>query len=416
MRIVVTGQADVRMLADLLEPTEPSPIGMGGIPPVHEVRTLLARGHTVTLVTLDPALTEEVVLRGPALSVHVGPCRPRRAIRTLHRAERHYLSRTIRALRPDVVHAHWTYEYALAALDSGLPTVVTVHDAPLKIVRWNLPRHGTGSPVRRLARTVHWILKASMAWRVARRSPFNIAVSPHTRDHFERVMRCRGEIDTVPNLMLSDPSPPDLPEPTEWDPAERPFRCVSVLGTWGDLKNGKTLLRAFALTRDSGLDARLLLVGVDFGPEGEAARWAHDRGLTEGVEFVGPIGNAAVLDLLASADLLVHPSREEACGMVITEAQLTSTAVIGGATSGGVPWTLGYGAAGELVDIESADELADAVGALARDDGRRRELARAGQYLALRRHDPEVLATRIESLLQRSIDQSTDTPRRRAAQ
>lgn len=409
----MTGQTDLRLLADLLDTSDDMPVGMGGVPTAHEVRAFVARGHEVTLVTLDPTISEEVVLRGPSLTVHVGPCRPRHAVRTLHRAERRYLSTTIRVLRPDVVHAHWTYEYALGALDSGAPVVVTIHDAPLRVVRWNLPRHGSGGAVRRLARTAHWILKASMAWRVARRSTVTIAVSPHTRDHFERIMRCRGEIETIPNLMGADRWPTvDQSEPRTWNPAERPFRCAAVPGTWGELKNSTTLLRAFALTRTSGLDARLLLVGIDFGPGGEAEQWAHRHGLAEDVEFLGPLSNAAVLDLLAESDLLVHPSREEACGMVITEAQLCSTAVIGGSNSGGVPWTLGYGVAGVLVDIESAETLADAILELARNHDRRAELARAGHFLALRRHEPEALTDRIESVLLRAMDRSGAPPPR----
>ena len=409
----MTGQTDLRLLADLLDTGGDMPIGMGGVPTAHEVRALVARGHEVSLVTLDPTISEEIVLRGPGLTVHVGPCRPRHAVRTLHRAERRYLASTIRALRPDVVHAHWTYEYALAALDVGAPVVVTIHDAPLRVVRWNLPRHGAGGARRRLARTAHWILKASMAWRVARRSTVNIAVSPHTRDHFERVMRCRGEIETIPNLMGISPWPTsEQSEPLGWDPEARPFRCAAVLGTWGELKNATTLLRAFALTRTSGVDARLLLVGIDFGPGGEADRWAHRHGLAEDVEFLGPLTNTAVLELLSTSDLLVHPSREEACGMVITEAQLCSTAVIGGSTSGGVPWTLGYGIAGVLVDIESAESLADAILELARDHDRRAELARAGHFLALRRHEPDVVTDRLESVLQRAIDRSGAAPQR----
>jgi len=414
MKIVVTGQTDLRLLADLLDAPTDSPVGMGGVPPVHEIRKLVERGHEVVLVTLDPTIDEEVVLRGPGLTVHVGPCRPRRAIRTMYRAERRYLSTTIRSIDPDVVHAHWTYEYALAALDAGPPVVVTIHDAPLRIVRWNLPRHGSGSRLRRVAQTAHWVLKASMAWRVARRSRFNIAVSPHTRDHFERALRCRGEVETIPNLM--DPaawSHPDGSEPTAWDPATRPFRCVAVLGTWGELKNGKVLLEAFARLRASGLDARLQLVGSDFGPDGEAARWAEQHGLSTDVEFVGPLTNVAVTRLLGSADLLVHPSREEACGMVITEAQLASTAVIGGSNSGGVAWTLGFGVAGVLVDIASPERLADAMNGLAREHGRRDELARAGHFLAVRRHEPDAVVDRIEAALRRSMAGSGRAVRRR---
>ena len=416
MRIVVTGQVDIGQLAPYLDAGQDIPRGMGGIPPVHEIRMLLERGHEVEVVTLDPTITEQVVLHGDHLTVHVGPCRAERGVRDLFRQERRYLVSTIRALDPEVVHAHWTYEYALAALDSGCPVVVTIHDAPLRIVRWNLPQHGEGRLTRRLARTVHWALRASMAWRVARRSRFNIAVSPHTRDHFERVLRCRGEIDVIPNLIN-----PDLwtalgsSGPTVWDPGTRPFLCVAVLGTWGNLKNCKTLLEAFALVRGSGTDARLQLVGGDYGPRGEAARWARRHHLAAGVDFVGALSNLEVAERLGAADVLVHPSREEACGMVIAEAQLASTAVIGGTASGGVPWTLEYGVAGALVDIGSAEQLAGAIVSVADDAAYRTELAEAGHSLAMRRYEPSDVIARIEAVLQRCIDASPPSPARRTA-
>lgn len=401
MRILVTGQTDLTLLADLLD--EPGPRGMGGIPTAHEVRLLVERGHEVTVVTLDPTITDEVVLRGDRLTVHVGPCRAQHGIRDLYRTERAYLVQTIMTVRPDVVHAHWTYEYALAALDTGLPVTVTIHDAPLRIVRWNLPWHGTGSVKRRLARTTHWVLRASMAWRVARRSKFNIAVSPHARDHFRKVLRARGETVVIPNLLGSElwteSDRLDVRDPMQ---KVRPFRCVAVLGTWGGLKNATTLLRSFALVRATRTDVRLSLIGVDFGIGGIAERWARRHGLTDGIDFIGPITNAEVAKVLRSADLLVHPSREEACGMVITEAQMALTAVLGGFDSGGVSWALGYGTAGELVDVGSAEQLAAEMTALLDDAGRRAELARAGRALAERRHAPTRVMQATEDMLRRA--------------
>lgn len=406
MRILVTGQTDLTLLADLLD--EPGPRGMGGIPTAHEVRLLVERGHEVTVVTLDPTITDEVVLRGDRLTVHVGPCRAQHGIRDLYRTERAYLVQTIMTVRPDVVHAHWTYEYALAALDTGLPVTVTIHDAPLRIVRWNLPWHGTGSVKRRLARTTHWVLRASMAWRVARRSKFNIAVSPHARDHFRKVLRARGETVVIPNLLgrelWTESDRLDVRDPMQ---EVRPFRCVAVPGTWGALKNAITLLRSFALVRATRTDVRLSLIGVDFGIGGIAERWARRHGLTDGIDFIGPITNAEVAKVLRSADLLVHPSREEACGMVITEAQMARTAVIGGSSSGGVPWALGNGTAGVMVDIESAERLAEAMASLANDAARRSDLALAGRALAERRHGPTRVIEAIESTLENSRNRGT---------
>jgi hypothetical protein len=92
---------------------------------------LLRQGHQVLGITVDYRLGGQapVVARGPGFELHVLPGRlrawrfngwqPGRALDAF-RVERQALVATLAALRPDVVHAHWTYEFALAALDSGL--------------------------------------------------------------------------------------------------------------------------------------------------------------------------------------------------------------------------------------------------------------------------------------------------------
>ena len=415
MKIVITGQADLRQLREFFDEDGEIPNGHGGIPPTHEIKMLLERGHEVVLVTLDSTLTEEVVLRSDRLTVHVGPCRANHAIRNLFQEERRYLKKTIRSIDPDVIHAHWTYEYALAALDSGYPVLVTIHDAPIRILRWNLPQHGDGGLIGRLARTAHWIIKTSMALRVAHRSRFNIAVSPHTRNHFTRVLRCRGEVVVIPNLMnpelWTEPRPPS-PKPEKTP--DREFTCVAVLGTWCDLKNAKNLLEAFALVRASRTTSRLQLVGHDFGPEGIAAQWARRHNLAGGVEFIGPLSNFEVATLLEAADVLTHSSREEACGMVIVEAQLAGTAVIGSASSSGVAWTLDYGVAGALTDVESAEQIAGAIVALADNPVYCNQLAMAGHQFAKDRYEPFAIIARLEESLRLCIEGSNRRPTSRS--
>ena len=411
MKIVITGQADLEQLREYFDDDCEIPKGHGGIPPVHEIRMLLDRGHEIVLVTLDSTLTEELVLHSDRLTIHIGPCRTDHPVRNLYRQEREYLTATIRSINPDVIHAHWTYEYALAALASGYPVLVTIHDAPLRVLRWNLPQHSSGSLRNRLAQSIHWTIRSFMAWRVARHSDFNIAVSPHTQDHFTRVLRCRGEVQTVPNLM----NPVHWrerrqPETTSKNIADQELVCAAILGTWSDLKNGKTLLEALAMVRASGTNARLQLVGHDYGPHGVAARWARRHNLASGVEFLGPLPNLAVGELLESADMLTHPSREEACGMVLAEAQLAATAVIGGISSGGVPWTLDYGVAGVLVNIDSAEQLAGTIVTLADDPDFRDRIAAAGNALALRRYEPVSVITQVEKNLERCIDASRHSP------
>ena len=131
MKIAIAGPVSLGQLADLLDQPARVPLGLGGIPPLAEVRALITRGHDVSLITLDPNIAEEVVLHGDRLTVHVGPFRQRDAAHDAYRTERRFVTGRLLRCQPDVIHAHWTYEHALGALATGLPTVVTAHDAPL---------------------------------------------------------------------------------------------------------------------------------------------------------------------------------------------------------------------------------------------------------------------------------------------
>ncbi len=141
------------------------------------------------------------------------------------------------------------------------------------------------------------------------------------------------------------------------------------------------------------------MIGHGLEPGGPAESWAAERGLGAGITFAGPLPHDRVLDSLDTADILVHPSLEESFGMPIAEAQLAGVAVIGGAHSGAVPWTLDYNRAGRLVDVRRTTSLAGAMRELALDHATRSRLARAGADLARQRHDPERLITAIEALL-----------------
>jgi hypothetical protein len=218
MRIAITGQISLRQLADLLDQPAAVPAGRGGTPPLPEVRALIARGHDVSLVTLDPDLTSEVVLRGDRLTVHVGPFRQRHAARDGFRMERQFVAQTLLRCRPDVVHAHWTYECALGALATGLPTVVTAHDAPLVALRHNLPTTRMGPLFAQVPTAAHFSVCAAMAALVARKATRLIAVSPYVERHFRRVLRYRGEITVIPNMM---PSMSRRPVSTHRPAAER---------------------------------------------------------------------------------------------------------------------------------------------------------------------------------------------------
>ena len=100
--------------------------------------TLVQQGHEVTVIGI--AKMRDAVLSltsqdGVKLVYVRGRTREKLKALTFYSKERKLILEQIASIKPDVVNAHWTYEYALAAQDSGLPHVITVHDEPFEILR-----------------------------------------------------------------------------------------------------------------------------------------------------------------------------------------------------------------------------------------------------------------------------------------
>ncbi|WP_084714543.1 glycosyltransferase family 4 protein [Streptacidiphilus rugosus] len=326
------------------------------------VRTWLDQGHRVTVYALG-AVEETWVHEAGPLTVIVVPARARARhyLRDFFRAERDALSAAMRARPAEVISAHWTYEFALAAAACGLPAFVTAHDAPLRCA-WE---------DRRVFR---W-LRNSLAVPAVHRADALGGVSPYTARHLQRVLRARGPVRVIPNGVR----PADLPSAPPPAETDRPV-FATVLNGWGSLKNGQAALRAFGLARDQFKGARLLMFGEGFAAGGPAATWAAARRLTAGVDFVGPVDHQELFERLAAeVTVLVHPSKLEACPMVLLEAMAIGVPIIGGRRSGAVPWVLAEGEAGLLVDVRSPTAVAAAMVRMGHDPDLRARLAAAGR-------------------------------------
>ncbi len=342
--------------------------GLGG-PPVHfHVRELLRRGRRVTLFTLDPTIGNEQIFETEGLKVCVGPYTRHRG-RAFFRRERAYLLEALRRERPDILSAHWTYEFALAAIASGIPHVVTAHDAP-----WRILRHD---------RTPYRLVRTVMAYQACRQARRLVAVSPYVADHLRRFGFRAGPVDVIPNAL-----PPDLLDtlPASRTPGTAPVFAGLFSGGWDGLKNGPRLIEAFAVLRRTLPQARLVLAGDQCEAGGPAAMWARARAIDAGIQFLGRQPHRRVVDLLATdIDVLVHPSLEESFGMTLIEAGALGVPVIAGRDSGAVPWVLG--AHGLLVDVRSADAIARAMQDLGENQRKRQELSALAQKAVRDRFD-----------------------------
>lgn len=390
MRIGIAGPIDLSMLKQLFPQGTAFP-ATWSFPLIATLAAELhKRGHEIVIFALSRQVVATQVFAGDRIQVYICPQRrPRRQMADFFKGERQALCRAIQQSKCDVVHAHWAYEFGAATVDSGVPHVVTAHDIPLVVLRF--------------ARHPYWLLKPLLAWRVLRTAKVVTAVSPYTADSLNGFLRPQRDIAVVSNGVTADVFALHVKR----RPTRQPGKIVfaSILNSWAGRKNGQQLVKAFAILRKRlGNKVELWMIGDGHENDGLGAMWARKRSLEPGIRFLGPLPHGQVLStLVEKVDVLVHPSLEETHGMVITEAMAVGIPVIGGRSSGAVPWVLGGGKAGMLVDVSSKRSLTSAMHTMATEPSLRESLASAGREAAMSRFHIDSTVDRYEALLAEQV-------------
>jgi glycosyltransferase involved in cell wall biosynthesis len=323
---------------------------------------LLRGGHCLTVYTLSANLSTEQLYHWGKLRTFVGPSRQRHRARNFYRHEIDYLIRVIKADAPQFVHAHWTYEFALAAIRSGVPTVNTIHDLP-----WNVLMH---------FRDPYRFVRLLMAYQVALRGKYFTAVSVDAASHFRRYLNPRANITVIPNGLPD--SIFELGAQHERQ-AESPIVFASILQGWTRLKNAKAALEAFAILRKQFPNAQFQMFGVDYEQDGPAHKWATQNGLDPSVTFVGSLQYQELLARIATnVDIIVHPSLNEAFSVTALEALALKKVFIAGKATTGMREMLDGGKAGMLVDVTNPTAIAEAMARVACDKTFREQVAQRG--------------------------------------
>jgi glycosyltransferase involved in cell wall biosynthesis len=237
---------------------------------------------------------------------------------------------------PDIIHAHWTYEYELAAQDCGIPHVTTAHDSP-----WTMARFTPDA---------YRIARLGLALRARPGIRSLAVVSPYLLGKWRTTMGYRTSIRVIPNSI-----PGDLVNLVH-RPAQQPI-FLEVADS-GRRKNIRNLLRAFALVRRDVPHATLRLVGPGLEYSSGLSVWARANGLDDGVAFLGTLTRSALAREYQQAWIMVHSSVEESFGISVLEAAAAGLHVIASRHAGGPPFILSATGAGHLVNVESPTELA----------------------------------------------------------
>lgn len=309
------------------------------------VNGLLKRGFKVIVYTNSPETEEPLVFRTEQVTVCVGRQKPQPG-RRFFQYEVKELQKLIEENPCDFISAFWSYEYAWAALRSGIPTVVSLHDVAFQI----LLQH------KDMFRLVRWAIN----YIVVTKAKHLIANSSYTYNMLDKGTRKKTRI--INNFFT-----PELEESLLL-PARKGNYITSVAMGFSHRKNIETALRAFAVVRKQHPEMEYHLLGADMEPGGLAQQYARQHNLEKGVKFIGMQPYKVVMETIANAKLLLHTAREESFGMVLLEAMVAKTPVIGGNNSGYIPTLLDNGNAGLLCDINSPQAVAQCVLQLVEDE------------------------------------------------
>lgn len=360
------------------------PDGCGGYNLTMLVRERLRRQMRTDVVTLSPDLPMPIARwGGDKLRLWVVRQRTKRKLRDLYRQERFHLAEAIGESQATLCHAHWTYDFALAAIrQKRMPWVLTVHDHSWNYLFKSAP---------------DYLPLFAMSLYVMRRAPQASVVSEYLRPWVQFV---RGKDPVVIPNMIS------IPDGVEVRPPEAPVVAAAL--AWARHKNVKGCLAAFNEVRKVKPDVMLQLMGPGLQENSPAHKWARDAGLDSGVCFRGNLLHKEVLQTFAASSVVFHPSLEESFGMSVAEAMWLGVPVVAARQAGGSRWLVGQGQYGELVDGKSTGDMAQGLKRALEGGESVREKIRLARERTREICDPDVVLEGYENLYREALGQNAD--------
>jgi len=283
----------------------------------------------------------------------------------------------------EVVHSHYALPHAVAA--------ILARDIAGRRVRCVTTLHGTDITVVGAHPTMKNITRYAIQ--------HSDAVTAVSRDLKSRTVTMFGidpdRIDVVYNFVNPEVFHPGL-RPTERNRPEAPF-VVLHMSNLRPVKQPLDVIRIFhGLVNHAPASMALWVLGE--GPmQPEMIRLARDLGIADRVRFLGernPVG-----PIVASADLMLLPSREEAFGLSALEAMACGVPVLA-AAAGGLPEVVRDSETGFLFppgDMNTAIRLGTE---LLTNDELRRRMGESARKDALHRFNMADIVQQYESIYQ----------------
>lgn len=354
--------------------------GMGGHGLVELVEERLINKKETIVITLDTNLKNDKLIRkGEFCSLYSLPKRKRKSLLDLFSQERQLIQEALEDSKPDLIHAHWTSEYALTVLKSKIPTVITSHDHPKDVLKY-------------LGRRYYPLYLISN--HIIKKAKYITTVSPYVLDYINK-LRTKNDGVCIGNPLASKfiGDSEGLEKDYNYD-----IPIITSVLDWNELKNPKNAILGFNLLLNGYPNAELHLFGRGLGKGEDGALWCRNNNLERNIYFHGRVKNEIVKNNMLNTTILLYTSRTESFGMVVAEAMALGVPIIGGKESGAVPHLLDHGKAGLLTDINDPKAINYALEELLSDFNKRSELGRQAGKRAQAIFDPSKITTELESI------------------
>jgi glycosyltransferase involved in cell wall biosynthesis len=289
-----------------------------------------------------------------------------------YRVERKQIVKILRKINPTIVHAHWTYEYAVAALTYRKKVLITVHDNPLNVVKLT-------PDLLRLQKYLMSLFVRIVGFQSTFIFVSNSLLHSWTKDYwlnkYQIVIYNFNKIEITNNLNF-------IRSPVE----------ITSIGNASHLKNISGLLQAWNHLRHEFPGIVINLIGVDLDMNSEFCKLWRDL-LGNSVIWHGYCKQSEVIKILDNTSIYVHLSHEESQCLSVVEAMSRGCVCI---INQNVPalreTTSGYAI---LVDVHSPESVLDGLRTAILDEELRNSLALGARGVAAQKFNSKVISDEI---------------------
>lgn len=280
------------------------------------------------------------------------------------------IDKKIKAIQPDLIHAHGTEEaYSLAALKSKLPSVTSIqgiiHEihrvAPTLEFRLQLP-------IERICLKRHHHFGCRTQWDSAVVRQFNPTATIHYMP------------EAIHPLYFATPrQSPEVP-------------TVTFVGSLVDRKGIGILIQAIPDVLRQIPAAKFLIIGGGNQDYVNSLKlWANQRGISKQVSWLGSQTPTVIASKLAQSSVFVLPTFMDNSPNSLCEAMAMGLPVIS-TEVGGVPSLIEEGETGFLIPADNVKRLTQAILRMLKDDQLARQMGQKSQVIANERHLPANVA------------------------